>query len=163
MAYEGYEVHKTLPAWGGELIAVLKNGNKGRIVSMTTRGVHMVLQVQLSEINTCEVSELEVDHYLTPPKSRKESPDHPGLWKDKDGNLWVYDDTYLRLVKVGNKWDADGKQEAMAEGKALYFMFAFQYAPFTEMEVKEKDHAPHTPSPCTRPLSDGTHDKERYS
>lgn len=129
--YSGYEVHKTRPDWNGELIAVLKNGNRGRIVSMTTGegDLPTVFQVQMSEIGRCEVYEREIDHYLTPPKPKK-MPDHEGLWKDKDGDLWVYNGCDLRLVKNVLGWTVDGSFTGPE--------FIKRYAPFTELEVKEK-------------------------
>lgn len=128
--YEDYEVHKTRPAWDGELIAVLKNGNKGRIVTMTTGGnLPTVFQVLLSEDGTCPVNEREIDHYLTPPKSGQ-LPNHPGLWQDDDGDLWVYDGCILRLVRNDEVWTATGPTIDTVTDK--------RYEPFTELEVKEK-------------------------
>lgn len=60
-----------------------------------------------------------------------ETPDHPGLWKDCDGALWVYDGCDLRLVKGDGAWAADGSTVDIVSVKL--------YTPFTEMEVKEKD------------------------
>lgn len=133
--YEDYEVHKTFPpAWVGvEVIAVLKNGNKGPISSLEAVGGRPTMfQVQFSETGTVEVSANEIDHYLTPPKPER-IPDHEGLWQDAYGNLWVHYGYSLRLVKreedVG--WTVHGSTISIA--------FAEHYAPFTEMEVKEKD------------------------
>ncbi|TPF92913.1 hypothetical protein BW14_07055 [Bifidobacterium sp. UTBIF-68] len=141
--YEDYEVHKTRPAWDGELIAVLKNGNKGRIVTMTAGGnLPTAFQVLMSENGTCTVSEREIDHYLTPPKPKK-LPDHPGLWKDKDGRFWlcIRNETdfrgglaVMRIVApqsdVSLGWCKPDAVKRVADCANL--------APFTELEVKEK-------------------------
>lgn len=129
--YSGYEVHRMRPDWDGEIIAVLKNGNKGPIVAMTAGdNLPATFKVLLSENGMCAVDEREIDHYLTPPKP-KQLPNHPGLWKDCDGDLWVYDGCYLRLLKCDEAWTTNSHTADPATVKRL--------TPFTELEVKEKD------------------------
>lgn len=134
MDYSDYEVHETFPdaCVGDEIIAVLQNGNKGLISDLkAVSGQQTMFQVRFSESDTCAVYECEIDHYLTPTKPKK-MPDHEGLWRDKDGDLWVYDGCNLRLVKSEAGWTITGIFNSPE--------FTKRYAPFTELEVKEKEH-----------------------
>lgn len=136
--YEDYEVHKTRPDWDGELIAVLKNGNKGQIFSMTTGGNQPeVFRVLLSEDDTCLVNVREIDHYLTPPKTKR-LPTHPGLWKDKDGNFWVYESNTFGILRCIRGIYPDGPPDWSAHGVQSRVVDCKNLAPFTELEVKEK-------------------------
>lgn len=140
MDYSDYKVHKTFPSTyvGDEIIAVLKNGNKGQIRSLKAQsGIPLTFEVKFSEDGMCEVDEREVDHYLTP--KPKQLPTHPGLWKDKDGDIWVYEShTFANLRCIRGvypdgspDWTAHGVQSSVVECKNL--------ALFTELEVKEKE------------------------
>lgn len=137
--YEDYEVHKTFtaPVVGAEMIAVLKNGNKGRIVSaeFSENCTPLVFGVQFSENGTLEVSAYEVDHYLTPPKPGK-TPDRQGLWEDKDGRVWMFVDAYhMRVVgwlrPDGMEWIMEGEYATPASLKEV--------APFTRLEARRPE------------------------
>lgn len=133
MDYSDYEVHETFPAAcvGAEIIAVLQNGNKGLISGLkAVSGQQTMFQVRFSENGMCDVYESEVDHYLTPPKPKR-LPDHPGLWKDNYGGIWLRTtDGALKLLHKYSYWCCDGS----------YTNLSIQnHAPFVELEVKEKE------------------------
>lgn len=140
MDYSDYEVHKTFPSTyvGDEIIAVLKNGNKGRISLLKAQsGLPLTFEVKFSENGMCEVDGREVDHYLTP--KPKQLPTHPGLWKDKDGDIWVYESNTSGILRCIGGVYPDGSPDWSAHGVQSRVVDRKNLAPFTELEVKEKE------------------------
>lgn len=60
-------------------------------------------------------------------------PDHAGLWRDKDGDVWCVNNNLNAIcVKSDGCWDFRGYRTTNCEYK--------KYAPFTELTITEKEH-----------------------
>lgn len=119
---------------GSPAIVVLKNGNCGKIagckdyklVAQFTGNVfdgsiiRNFFEDELVTIPSCEI-----DYYLV--KKKPQLPNKSGLWKDKDGDIWLYstDMGDMTIVRQCGIW--------VTGGECITFDYARfrEYAPFT--------------------------------
>lgn len=60
-------------------------------------------------------------------------PDHPGLWRDSEGDVWCVNNNLDAIcIKSRHFWDFRGHRTINCEYK--------KYAPFTELTITEKEH-----------------------
>ncbi len=60
-------------------------------------------------------------------------PDHAGLWRDSEGDVWCVNNNLDAIcIKSGHSWDFRGHRTINCEYK--------KYAPFTELTITEKEH-----------------------
>ncbi len=60
-------------------------------------------------------------------------PDHPGLWKDKNGNIWIVaKDLTMRCVRFSGEWSLDRLRLSYDRSTLS------KYAPFTKLSITEE-------------------------
>lgn len=119
--------------------AVLKNGNRGRIMKLQINSLepnkYWLTFSDDPESDSVMVYGSEVDHFEIP-KPKPQLPDKPGLWVDKDGSIWTTSSsaTYVKRIynNLNHIWSwMDDSQQTNNENCLA------QYAPFRPFKPEE--------------------------
>lgn len=105
--------------------AVLKNGNRGQIVGLSRDGYDLAFRY--AEDDSIFVPSCEIDYFLVKKKSLR-LPDKSGLWKDKDGDIWLYSarTKKIRIIRRSGDWNPSVPEHPIDD-----YPQCKAYAPFT--------------------------------
>lgn len=136
--YELYEGPICIPS-AKPLIAVSNSGNRYEVTGFKSScGTFTCWKVAAEERSGIypvegELTNYDIDHFEVK-KPEPKMPDSPGLWKDKDGDIWVVNDnkTEARSLRTDGFWSSWGCINRLDGGLG-------HYAPFTRCTLTDEN------------------------